>query len=62
MYSSPLDAVVVHDQRLPAHSSHLEDQPVEDLLALLIKAVAVALELFVDNAKVHGWHNVKESV
>jgi hypothetical protein len=62
MYSSPLDAVVVHDQRLPAHSSHLEDQPVEDLLALLIKAVAVALKLFMDHVKVHAWHTVKLSI
>ena len=32
-----LGVVVVHDQCLLAHPGHLKDQPVEDLLPLLVK-------------------------
>lgn len=37
--------VRVVDQRLLPHPSHLDDQPVKDLLPLLVEPVAIVLKL-----------------
>ena len=54
--------VRVVDQPLLAHTRHLEDQPIDDLPPHFVEAVAVALELFLYDVKVHGRYNVKEGV
>jgi hypothetical protein len=51
--------VMVVDQRLLTHPSHLEDQPIEYLLALFIKSVTISLELFMNHIKEHAWHIIK---